>query len=703
MRPGAEAPHKCGAPCAAASRRRGRLPGAALWALLPLLIGGRPVAAENGPAADRPPAARADAARYMPDDVTFIAHAERLDAVEAALKRVNAWRLLSLAAGRAGTVSVFSFRPAVADALGVRNAETIERLLGCRVTVGGHSWRQPESWVWWVQPVDDALLEQWFPPAARQAVSRAGNTLMFTTTDGRAVAVRSDVAAVTHAERGRSLFDQVKARMTGDGGGRESRAGRPAGGDEGGDDRGGDFRQLAQALPAGCMVTVLWHPHPPSSGRSEAEPPPAAGARAAAIGVVEEADRLRVEYRSIGPAEQREWKLGAAAIELVQRLPDETLLAWAAQVDLKAHLGQLIDRVEQSPGILAKLGAWPVPDDLRNALLEGFGDHLVVVWGQSAGSHAFWPQIAVMVELVDAATAVQNLETFLAGRLSASSAASSDGGAVRRTVVRETHLGRTLYWWRDDASTTPTIAAGATASAVVPGLEPAMAVVDGWLIAALSRDHVRRIIEARSRLSPGLNRLPLLGKTSPELAAGGSVAVMQPALASTVLVRWMQDAAEGRASILSADWWPSPPQPVRTRRIGITVRVNNDPGEVQVVHVYPDSPVAGLIEPGDRIVGVDGSLLSMAQSNVDLRTRLAESTAAAGPTVRVLRDGVMLDVTLPIDTDVDWAPGLDPPTLLRELAAIGRRFDFAGFCTAQPDPQSFSATLVLKYREPRSP
>ena len=155
-------------------------------------------------------------------------------------------------------------------------------------------------------------------------------------------------------------------------------------------------------------------------------------------------------------------------------------------------------------------------------------------------------------------------------------------------------------------------------------------------------------------------------------------------------------------------------------------------GTVEVARVYADTPAAGRLQVGDRIIGIDGSLLDLSRPGADFRRRLDKSTADPGPTLRVQRGTTTLDVLLPLAPSRDRKeaaspnrdrreaatpnlslrqrysfrdegeaqgpyPAIHPADAVRELASLGRTLQFAIFAVQASEEDLYSARLTLRF------
>jgi hypothetical protein len=236
---------------------------------------------------------------------------------------------------------------------------------------------------------------------------------------------------------------------------------------------------------------------------------------------------------------------------------------------------------------------------------------------------------------------------------------------------------------------------------LLQNVEPAWAVSNNWLIVALSRDHVERLLDAQFGLVPTLAAVPDVQSLRGHQTSRAALSITQAGLATDVLDRWLAAHRSGSASLLDPVWWQSEPQSTTARRprLGIGMRIVQDPGVVTVARVYPKTAAEGRLQPDDRILGIDGQLLSLASPNADLRRRWAQSTTEPGPTLRVERNATAMDVVLPKEQTREppvSLVNLQPADAVRELASLGRAIPFASYVVYASDKDSYAAMLSLR-------
>ena len=121
---------------------------------------------------------------------------------------------------------------------------------------------------------------------------------------------------------------------------------------------------------------------------------------------------------------------------------------------------------------------------------------------------------------------------------------------------------------------------------------------------------------------------------------------------------------------------------------------------VVVKSVDKGSAAGGRLAPGDRILGIDGSLLTTDAPLADLAARWKKSRNRAGPTLRIQRGESFADVTVPKSQATERVPRrrIDPAGAVREIAALGRALEFASYAVDVSHTAHYSARVSLRFR-----
>jgi hypothetical protein len=460
------------------------------------------------------------------------------------------------------------------------------------------------------------------------------------------------------------------------------------------------FRELWAYLPVGHLAIAY--------AAREGTPSPMEGqlpslwpnVDRAVIGLYEGQGRIDVAVRASLAVPHRKAKLAPPAVERLLQLPQTTLVAYATTIGFDRAYSPGATTVPAS-GVLERYlaflaGMRGAASDSGNVELPRFGPNIIFAWDQDLREGGSAPQPAVLIECADG-RAVHEFVRQLAEKVT-QLARTMDRveSSEALTIEQDVHLGVPVmhiplktYAERSQLKIIK----------LLRNADPAWAIWNGWFILALSRDHVERIIDAQYGLVPPLAAVRDVAALRKRSADRVVVSVAQPGLATDIFDRWLAEHQSGAPSLLDPSWWPvgagfrpgNPPQ------LGIGMQLDQEPGIVTVARVYARTPAEGRLQPDDRILGIDGRLLSLTSPNADLRTMWAQSAAEPGPTLRVERDGTAMDIVLPRNQEQRAAAAaIKPADAVRELASLGRALEFASFEVLASDQTHYSARLSLR-------
>jgi hypothetical protein len=624
-------------------------------------------------------------AEYVPASAKLFVSVPRLDKADQALQRAHAGRLVPLLAGRSGGDGApFDLIRAVMGLIELDRSVPSDALLESQIAVAAGSWADLGRGVWFLRPQRPGVIEQWFPPDRRIVQGTAQATRFFRTPSGVTVYLHEGTAAVSRHWGPESLLHETTQLMAREGG--EALGRSPV------------FRNLVVHLPVDFLGTAYV-----AIGDRSAQDQPALPfgwpvVEECVLALYERDQRLNIAIQASVANPRPVRKLSREAVARLLRLPHTTLFASVTSFDFDQLMASVpAERSSQSWAryltLLAAIAA--EPDGLLGGL-AGMGPHVVLAWGQDLRESRSAPQLAVLIESRDE-VAGHALGRRIADTMIGLVHAVEPGVVAADLAVQEDrHLGVPVY-------SIPLRAYAAeselAALKVLSDAEPAWAVWKGWLILALSRDHLERILEAQLGMFPVLASVPDVRALHGRHTARSAIAVVQAGLAANVLSQWVAAAKDGSGSLLDPSWWAraAPAPPMSRPRLGIGMKVAQEPGVVVVARVYPDTAADGRLMPQDRILGIDGVLLSLSSPNADLRDRWTASKAGPGPTVRVLRDGRIMDITLPKRPRRRAADlRISPADAVGELASLGRAIPFLSLAVRPTDETHFSALFSLR-------
>ncbi len=644
-----------------------------------------------GPAYAQAPIApatrRVPFARYLPSTTNLFVQVHELSEVDEALSRAHAWRFLPLVAGATiANAETTSLRAATTKLLGPRSSITIDDLSTAEMGVVVPSWSNIDSATWFVRIPDQEILDRWLPQDGQRATRTAAGVRFFRTPGGVFVWLRDDVAVLGHTVGKGSVLREVVALMRGAGGSTLAES--------------TEYRMLTSQLPARPLAVAYVAPsapEPPAEVRSSLWWP---AIERAAVGMYEGGGRLDFALRASLRAPHGKERLSRMAVRRLLRLPQTTLLAAALTVDFEQAVGQA--RSGSSSGNLARylttLEALRGPASARPQPPPRIGPNVIVAWGQDLGEHGGTPQVALMVEgapsraLRDETTRVaQNLLQLL-------SMIDPADESFQPKIKKRVHLGTEILSvpLADYAehSRFPVVR-------LFKNLEPSWATVGNWLVVALTRQQLERILDAQNGLLPTLSAARDVRGLDRRTSESMMLAMARAGLATDVLSRWLKDFEAGKTSLLDPLWWRPAQKPEELERQQLGVHLEARPGTGTVIaSLSPQASTAdGPLQPGDVILAVDGHVLDLNDPHTDLRERLTQSTAKPGPTLRVQRGTTALDVPLPRSQRIarTKAPALEPADAVRELIALGQTLQFAVFTVQATQPEDYSAHLTLRF------
>ena len=179
----------------------------------------------------------------------------------------------------------------------------------------------------------------------------------------------------------------------------------------------------------------------------------------------------------------------------------------------------------------------------------------------------------------------------------------------------------------------------------------------------------------------------------------GDDAIRAPTQASATFSQWDKSLRKVNAGGLFAQVWkPGANREADATRLGIELSDNGEFGLVEVAAVAPSTPAEGRMQPGDRILGVDGRLLEMASPAEDLQEWWEEASPGSSHTLRVLRGESVLELEVTRRHDDASLADLfaQPLDLLRELSLLCEAIPSATLQIHNTGDQHFSALLSLR-------
>lgn len=666
-------------------------------------------------------------AEVLPAEAGLIVVVPRLNDLDGVLKRTGLYQLLPALAGRSASLAdAADLRRAVAGLTGVTRNPMLDRLMECEAAYVATSWSDLSGATLVIRLKEEAWFNEWFPPNTRIGARRQDRTLMFETAALR-VAMRDRTVVLTRKGALGSWFERVVELL---------QAKKPSGwADE------QTYRKSIGAASSSPLLLVGLNV--PSGFGGEAADATLWGFRHLTACVREADGRLDVDVRA-RPAPSVRSGSGSRAADVVRRLPSTTLAAWATTLNLNATVRAWLTNAKTTAAGNRPLDWWsralPLYSEVEQ-LLPMLGERAVLVWGQPDARQPHLPQLGMFIECSDAAEAVRKLREMLAlgtsstgfrvepigdgegveppdeGRgavMPAPDAAPKDDhgvGEENRRIMSARGTGdaspfRVEVHQRYGVSLTSVVPGVAENDEVAmgsssSGFRPSFAAMDGWLIVTLSDEHLVSLIEAHHGIRSSLGSVRDVADLQERPGRSGTVVVLQPALAAGVLNGWLTAYQNGRPSPFDISIWVGNTRTVS--RIGVEIEDVPTPGSVRVASVQAGGPAEGLIEVGDRVLGVDGQVLSVHETEQDLRRRIAQSRRIRGLLLRIERQGELKDVELPIPAPESVSSFERAMPMLRRLAQVGGRVETACLTTWSVAGDEIAARLSIRMSPPASP
>jgi len=607
---------------------------------------------------------------------------------EEQLQRAHLWSFVQLLFGEADPSQepLLDWRPLVRRHLAMAPDVALDELFGRRMAIAAPSWERLANLVVLVRLTDPDAIRPVVATPRLRATRQRGRVRVYETRAGLYVATDGRHAAFSRDGSQGSLFDDVVRILDG---GTQRRLSEEPG-----------FAELVAGLSKGYMGYLCVGTPSEQTGLLARVLP---AFREAVVGVYVRGERLDLEVRAqLRTPRQRAYR-AIVDERRIERLPDTTLLAWAASLDMAEAFRALLDG-DASGELASYLGLFRTALDLEEfgrRVVSRLGPRVILVWDRlRGGSDA--AQFAVLFESSDAPSAAEGTaEAFASlGRVLRRSPPDEKAGPA---IVRSSHLDTEIL-------TVPLVQRvgdrrrRAPRSNLLLSLEPSFAALDGWLIATSTAAHARQLVEAYRGWMPALGSIAEMRVERWRFGEDAVfLAIAQPAMASAVVRSWQGGPDATSPSPLERVFGGRTYARRRHPRMGIGIRKDQQAGSAVVVRVDENQPASDRLQVGDRIVGADGRLLGLDDPVSDLRRQIAARSNTAGVTLRVRRRDEVLDVTIPFTSAAAPRPGAfsDGSTVaLRQLEALGRSLSSAAYSVVDSPKDKFYARLSVRLVPP---
>ena len=554
--------------------------------------------------------------------------------------------------------------------------------------VAARSWSQIADGVLFVRLPDESAPNRWFADS-QQRSTRISRHARMLRVEGATLCIRDGILAASRAAGAETLMRETLRLM----------AGRGSSALKGSE----EYRRLMAYLPAKPLATAFSGriarvgPDPgeeteETEGIQEFHATEAAFGQGV-LGVYRRDGRLEIALRANRAEPVDRPALDDAAMDRLRALPHTTIFAWAGSLETLGLSG-----LGDVSGPWAKYAQLLLGSDLslEDASLP-LGPHIILAWDQDLSGSGGTPQFAVLLRSDDArliSTKFSALADCVLERIHVVDPVDLDSVAgVKLTTRMGVPIASVALRGYCEASRFP-------GARLLRNLEPSWAASGDWWIFALTRDHLERILDAQSGSAPRLESLPDVRSVLDAERKCRSIVLARLEAAAGWTERWAAQAKSGQASLLNPKSWNGDLllDVIQPDRLGIGMRSDQEPGVVVVARVDAETAADGVLQAGDRILGIDGQLLDLNSPNADLRNRWHRVRSATSRTVRIERDGAALDVELVFDRPDIRMPEVSTGAVaaLVELARIGRDLPFVSFTELGVDAEHFAAIVSLQ-------
>ena len=651
-------------------------------AILCTLLGALPASA-----AEQSGVPRSSLAHRVPAEAEVFIELGGLQRNAEQLRRAHLWTLVRVLCGEtvADTDNPVDWQALVQRYLGMTPEEALTDLFGYRVVVAAPSWSRLADAVIVIRLRNPKVLAPVVESSRLKSTRQQGNVWIHETKAGLKVATDGQYAAFARTAGDGSMFEGVVEILCG--------ANTPVLA------RMPDFAALVGGLSRGYMGYLFIGTAGEQGGSLAGVLP---DLRATVVGMYVRGERLDFEVSAKLSEPRDQPQRALVDVNRLERLPDTTLLAWATSCDWYEAYDSLLegDVSADMRRYIELIRSVLDADAFRRDVVAWLAPRVILVWDRLRGGPDT-PQLAILLESWDAEGVALDLATTFAEfaeRLRNKPASEEAWPLVYPADNLDTEI--LTVPLMEQSATSPDFGSSATPRF---SMQPSFAAMDGWVIIAASPEHVVQLLKAHEGWIPSLGSISELQADQQRFGPDAVLmAVGQPAMASAVLTSWRNERESAGASLFGRllarrQAKPTAASSDQRKVLGIGIRKDEAPGSVMVVRVDEDKPAGGLLQIGDRIIGVDGKLLSLDSPGADLRAKIAQRTKAS-LSIRVRRDGQILDVVIPLPKPAAKRSEslLDPAEVLRQLQILGRSLSYAVYSVAESPPDQFRAHVSLR-------
>jgi hypothetical protein len=634
-----------------------------------------------------PAAADSDAslAQHVPADVGLFVELRNGSDLLIPLTAPEAWLTVAELAGQPARIEeTRDWRIRVQQTVRMTPIDAIRRLFSQRVAFAGDALRRSQDAVVLCRPGDPPrrLMRGWqarpFPTSGRTSVYRLPNNV------GLAV---QDRLMVFGDDGTSGMFRDLLTLLEGD-------LERPLAEDP-------VFRALLQRVPEdpdGVLFARLSRGAPASAPADSRPamfelPGPLRGSSNVLLALHRDDELLH--FSAVGDAQNATATHDGSLVELVERLPERTLLAWAGHVNY-SELTRAIDslpdrnviriayRVHQRTG-----GMQQLIDALDSSACIAIG---TVDPPSRRVTAPPVPAVAVMVRTRDSSRVVREWSTLFHATLSLYKLLTLKIGGPPAPIELDTvQVGNAVA----ERLNVSQVFGVDLANTPLGEFHLCWALDRDALIIASHIDWLRQIVAARNgdaaRLAPVLE---LAGRSAS--TQSDCVLVAQAGPVGDLGLLWLKYLEDTLPAVLNQDWWRAHQPGGRKPRLGIQVTAAEAERRLRVVSVAAGSPAEDIIQPGDEIIGCNHRRFATSQPVQELRQGLVRRRDARWIDLYVERDRVVRVRRIPL-------PFVDPVQVLRRVCSVGTLVQRLVYMEEVPEAAGPRGSLTLELRQGAPP
>lgn len=405
-------------------------------------------------------------------------------------------------------------------------------------------------------------------------------------------------------------------------------------------------------------------------------------------------DGPRLHFTAVGDANGNTARHPTGPLQLLEKLPERTLLAWEGRVDFSRLAGMLKQLPEHNP----VRGVFALPEHVESLdrFAGALGTDACVAVGPVSLEHRRsgappLPAVALLLGTRDprvAAHEVRNVVNVgMAGYLVFF---ALPRGLPLLEPIREVRLGATSAFVLElSPLLKPTARAG------IGELHLCWSMHGNVLILASHLDWLRQIVAAREGQVASLSKAMQISPVKPTPSSANTIVVQSGSIADLGTL-WLKYLERSKPEVFDEEWWRSRQPGGGDVRLGINVIPDVPNRRLRIERVYENQPADGHLEPGDFIVGYENRRFATNDPMSEIRTAIQDRPHARWMELLVERKGPPQRMRLPL-------PFIDPIQALQRVVAIGKIAQRAVYHDDHSDPAGPRGFLTIELRSSEKP